>query len=229
MFENLIFNNDAEKTEFEKYIKLKGECLYRQVYDILYEANNGSVTYYELSSIIRYDKNLRNKLYIYLATAEEYLKAQFLDKYDTKIKIPKYIRKDTLPELETNLFCRLNNTQSTLYYKFNIDFQYLIELCTSKNIIEISSIDIDNLNTLRNHTMHHTMLLFGQAHDLKKAREHFRALERQLNSFIKLLPEEYRNGFFSDIDKINGTNEIRYLNKFYLEITNVGVHIKENN
>ncbi len=27
MFDNLTFNSDAEKTEFAKYIHLKGECL----------------------------------------------------------------------------------------------------------------------------------------------------------------------------------------------------------
>ena len=61
MFEKLIFKNEYESNEFKKYIQLKGECLHNQIYDILNEANNGSVTYYELSSLIRYDKNLREK------------------------------------------------------------------------------------------------------------------------------------------------------------------------
>lgn len=85
MFEKLIFKNEYESNEFKKYIQLKGECLHKQIYDILNEANNGSVTYYELSSLIRYDKNLRDKLYIYFATAEEYLKAQLTDRYDANV------------------------------------------------------------------------------------------------------------------------------------------------
>ena len=82
MFEKLTFASPREKEDFEKYKKLKGVYLHKQVYDILLEANGGKVTYHELSSIIRYDKNLRDTLYIYLATAEEYLRALLCEKYD---------------------------------------------------------------------------------------------------------------------------------------------------
>ena len=58
MFEKLTFASPREKEDFEKYKKLKGVYLHKQVYDILIEANDGeNVTYSELSSIIRYDKN----------------------------------------------------------------------------------------------------------------------------------------------------------------------------
>ena len=229
MFDNLTFNSDAEKIEFAKYIHLKGECLHKQVYDILSEANNGSVTYYELSSLIRYDKNLRDKLYIYFATAEEYLKAQLTDRYDANVS-SKYIHyPNEIKNLLNNLKARSLDTPSILYYKLNIDFEALLQVCYEKNIIEIDNVQKQQLNKLRNHTMHHSMLLFGQAHNLKEAKDNFKSLEKQLNAFVKLLPEEYRQGFLSDINKLNGRNEQKYLNKFYLEITNVGVHIKESN
>lgn len=115
MFDNLTFNSDAEKTEFAKYIHLKGECLHKQVYDILSEANNGSVTYYELSSLIRYDKKLRDKLYIYFATAEEYLKAQLTDRYDANVS-SKYIHyPNEIKNLLNNLKARSLDTPSILY------------------------------------------------------------------------------------------------------------------
>ena len=63
MFEKLTFASPKEKEDFEKYKKLKGVYLPKQVYDILLEANGGeTVTYAELSSIIRYEKNLRDTL-----------------------------------------------------------------------------------------------------------------------------------------------------------------------
>lgn len=229
MFDNLTFNSDAEKIEFAKYIHLKGECLHKQVYDILSEANNGSVTYYELSSLIRYDKNLRDKLYIYFATAEEYLKAQLTDRYDANVS-SKYIHyPNEIKNLLNNLKARSLDTPSILYYKLNIDFEALLQVCYEKNIIEIDNVQKQQLNKLRNHTMHHSMLLFGQAHNLKEAKDNFRSLEKQLNTFVKLLSEEYRQGFLSDINKLNGRDERKYLDKFYLETTDVGVHIKENN
>ena len=56
MFDQLTFASPKEKEEFEKYKRLKGVYLHKQVYDILLEANGGGeVTYYELSSLIRYD------------------------------------------------------------------------------------------------------------------------------------------------------------------------------
>jgi hypothetical protein len=57
VFDQLTFASPKEKEEFEKYKRLKGVYLHKQVYDILLEANGGGVTYHELSSIIRYDKN----------------------------------------------------------------------------------------------------------------------------------------------------------------------------
>ena len=188
------------------------------------------MTYYELSSLIRYDKNLRDKLYIYFATAEEYLKAQLTDNYDTDIQLPEYIHyKKDINDLTTNLQERTQLSPSSLYYKLNIDFQALLHICRIKNITDITENQEQQLNKLRNHTMHHSMLLFGQAHNLKEAKDNFKSLEKQLNAFIKLLPKEYRQGFSSDINKLNGRDERKYLNKFYLELTNVGVHIKESN
>ena len=91
MFEKLTFTSPKEEADFEKYKKLKGIYLHKQVYDILLEANGGeNVTYCELSSIIRYDKNLRDTLYIYLATVEEQLRVLLLDNFDLKPNTPKF-------------------------------------------------------------------------------------------------------------------------------------------
>lgn len=227
MFEDLIFANDFEKETFKKYLPLKGKFLHKQIYDILKEANGGQVTYYELSSVLRYDKNLRDTLYIYLATAEEYLKALLLDKFDSDKKLPKYIfGKFKVDNFKNNLYEINQAENSKIYYKLNIDFEVLLNVCIEKNLIEIDQTSVSKLNTLRNHTMHHAMLLFGQAHNLKEAKDNFRALERQLTALLFLLPEDYRAGFKTSINRLNGTPERRYLTKFYLETEN-GLHIKE--
>lgn len=228
MFEDLIFANDVEKETFKKYLPLKGKFLHKQIYDILKEANGGQVTYYELSSVLRYDKNLRDTLYIYLATAEEYLKALLLDKFDSDENLPKYIfGKYKVDNFKNNLYEINQAENSKIYYKLNIDFAALLDICIEKKLIAIDSSYVDRLNDLRNHTMHHSMLLFGQAHDLKEAKNNFRALERQLAALLLILPEDYREGFKASINKLNGTNGRRYLTKFYLETEN-GIHIKED-
>ena len=71
MLENIV-QTEKESAEFEKYKALKGEYLYKQVSDILFELDGKPVSYSDVSSIIRYDKNLRDTLFIYLATFEEW-------------------------------------------------------------------------------------------------------------------------------------------------------------
>lgn len=83
MFEKMTFQNQDEKDDFEKYRCLKGDDLYYQIYRILLE-KSAEVRYVQIRAYIRYDKNLRDKLYIYLATLEEYCKAQLLRFYDVK-------------------------------------------------------------------------------------------------------------------------------------------------
>ena len=84
MFEKLNYLNDEERIEFEKYLRIRSKFLFKQIYDYLLLENAEKVNYSELGTCIRYDKNLRDKLYIYLATFEEYLRAQMYEKYEIK-------------------------------------------------------------------------------------------------------------------------------------------------
>ena len=81
MLENIIYT-EKELAEFEKYKALKGEYLYKQVADILFELDEKPVCYSDVSSVIRYDKKLRDTLFIYLASFEEFLRAELFRKYD---------------------------------------------------------------------------------------------------------------------------------------------------
>lgn len=227
MFEQLTFTNEKEEQEFKKYLSLKGEYLYKQVYDILLEKNKGTVFYQELSSFIRYDKNLRDTLYIYLATCEEYLRALLLKHYDVEKSCPKFNQhrsNSLMHELkEKNEF-----SQSNLYFKLNVDFGVLLQICQEKGLINISPQDRKHIKTLRNHTMHHAMLLFGQANNLEDVYANFNVLEKQLNALLSLLPKEYQNGFIASIKKLNGTGRKKFLQEFYLEYEDDKLHIKTN-
>ena len=83
MFEKMTFQNQEEKDDFEKYRRLKGDDLYYQIYRILLEKTD-RVRYVTVRAYIRYDKNLRDMLYVYLATLEEYCKAQLLNSFDVR-------------------------------------------------------------------------------------------------------------------------------------------------
>lgn len=218
MFEKLTFASPKEKEDFEKYKKLKGVYLHKQVYDILLEANGGeNVTYQELSSIIRYDKNLRDTLYIYLATAEEYLRALLCEKYDVIAECKPFERHCYKPLMEA-LYDKDDDTSSNLYLKLEPDFSALMDVCIDNNLVSISKTTKQQIKELRNSTMHHSLLLFGKATKLSALSSHFEALERRINALIQILPDEYTAGLITSIKKTNGYPNKQHLTKFYLEI-----------
>ena len=228
MFEKLTFASPKEKEDFEKYKKLKGMYLHKQVYDILLEANGGeTVTYAELSSIIRYDKNLRGTLYIYLATAEEYLRALLCEKYDVAEEC-KTFGQHCFKPLLTALFEQEKCNESHLYFKLELDFSVLMDVCIDKHLIDISNTTKKQLKELRNTTMHHALILFGKNKDLSGLNEHFEELEIRINALMQILPEEYRAGFITSIKKLNGYPSKQYLTKYYLEIQDGSREIRIN-
>ena len=228
MFEQLTFTNEKEKQEFKKYLSLKGKYLYKQVYDILLEKNKGTVSYQELSSLIRYDKNLRDTLYIYLATCEEYLRALLLKHYDVTSDSPKFEKHCYKPLMDA-LKDKHDFSKSNLYFKLDIDLSILIRICQEKGLININSQNRKYIKTLRNHTMHHAMLLLGQANNLEEVHANFNVLEKQLNALLYLIPQEYQVGFIDSINKLNGTGRKKFLQEFYLEYKDDKLHIKTNN
>ena len=220
IFEKLTFASPREIEDFEKYKKLKGIYLHKQVYDILLEANGGEVTYHELSSIIRYDKNLRDTLYIYLATVEEQLRVLLLDNFDLKPNTPKFKQRPSTQTLCDALIPKQYLESSELYFKLKADFKVLMETCVAKKVVSISHDVMSLVKELRNDVMHHHLLIFGGAHNLKEAKDNFAAFERKIEALITLLPIEYARGFQNDITKLNGASHEKYLIKFYLEENN---------
>ena len=221
IFEKLTFASPKEKEDFEKYKKLKGVYLHKQVYDILLEVNGGeNVTYYELSSIIRYDKNLRDTLYIYLATVEEQLRVLLLDNFDLKQNTPKFKQRPSTQTLCDALVPKQYLESSELYFKLKADFKVLMETCAKKSLISISDEVMSLIKLLRNDVMHHHLLIFGGAHNLKEAKDNFASFERKIDALITSLPTEYVIGFRDDITKLNGASHEKYLTKFYLEENN---------
>ncbi|MDY2902444.1 MAG: hypothetical protein SOU07_03275, partial [Bacilli bacterium] len=66
MFNKITFKNNKEKNNFQKYKLVRGEDLYKQIYDIMIDINGkNDIAYSDFSSVIRYDKSLRDNLYIY--------------------------------------------------------------------------------------------------------------------------------------------------------------------
>lgn len=227
MFEKLRFANGKEKEDFEKYRRLKGTYLHLQVYNLLLEKNGANgVTYEELSSHIRYDKNLRDLLYIYFATLEEWLRAKLLERFDVPEGSKKY---------EYHCFGRLQNELnekhteiSNLYYLLGPDFSDLMRICVEKDVTQLNNDQIKRIKDLRNKIMHHNLLRFGVAKDCNGLYAHFNTLEDKLNALLSALPPDYQQGLLTEIKALNGKSEKKYLKYWYLEIDENGrIRIKE--
>ena len=95
-----------------------------------------------------------------------------------------------------------------------------METCVEKNIVSISDEAMSLVKLLRNDVMHHHLLIFGGAHNLKEAKDNFASFERKIDALITLLPTEYVIGFRDDITKLNGASHEKYLTKYFLEENN---------
>lgn len=202
MFNKLSFSNTTD--EFNKYKELKGEYLYKQIYDLLLELNNDSfVTYKDLSSIIRYDKTLRDTLYIYLATFEEWLKALIFKKYDVADSSKIYKSKNDVEILIENIIVNNNNINSNLYYCFELDLGSIISFIDRVKMFEKEIIEkFDSVRKLRNKVMHHNVLICGKSRSLKEFNLNKELLKIEINLLSEVLPEEYQKGFKKTINDL---------------------------
>lgn len=211
MFPLMTFENDDMK-KFQDFLNSRGLYLYRQVYDALSKWNGGvdKITYKHFSGLIRYDKSLRDKLYIYLAAAEEYLRNIIFEELEI----------DDLPVDVTNETLNLNDLKiktkgkqwkdSNLYYYSyakNFDFgliEQIIEKFEFAQKYDINQSDLTAVRVLRNKVMHHNMLLlscFTEQSDIEKA---IAEVEYGIEALYRILPtQELKEGSIKE-GKVRG-------------------------
>ena len=225
MLEKMIFQSQEEEANFEKYRQMRGDDVYFQIFRVLSE-KTPKVKYVTVRAYIRYDKNLRDMLYIYLATLEEYCKARLLHSFD--VCTPKKYQGHCYERLMEKLVPR-GDGESNLYYGFQPDFGDLMHICSEKEVYKIESSNQKAIKALRNQTMHHALILFGNAKTEEELLDHFNTLEKQLNALVDALPREYRNGFLDDIVKLNenSVHGTKHLSKFGLEVQDGRICVKE--
>lgn len=188
MFEKLRVAKGKETEEFKKYRQLKGTYLHLQVYNLLLEKNGANgVTYRELSSHIRYDKNLRDLLYIYFATLEEWLRAKLLENYD--IETPPSNADDyeghCYNKLSPAIRPKQNKEESLLFIYLRPDFSVLMQICDEKGVTNFTKNTRDKLKDLRNKIMHHSLIMFGNITYCSLLNDYFRCIENRLNLLVK--------------------------------------------
>ena len=166
IFPLMTFESGEEET-CRKYMETRGIYLYKQVYDALanWMPNVKEIKYKQFSNLIRYDKGIRDKLYIYLAAAEEYLRNIIFEELEidnrpqdsTKIKL-------NISDLRTRTVEERNEESNLYYYSYakNFDFGLIEKVFQKFKLAEkygLIQSDIKEVRKLlRNKVMHHSML-----------------------------------------------------------------------
>ena len=195
VFPLLTFKNN-EDILCREYMKTRGFYVYKQVYDALVNwiPDTKEITYEQFSSFIRYDKSIRDKLYIYLAAAEEYLRSIIFDELEIN-HAPTDFSSESLEISE--LRERTHEEQwkdSNLYfysYVRNFDFGLIKQIFVKFSLESKYGIyqeDLTAIRILRNKVMHHNMLLLSYFTERSKIEETIKGIELGIEALYRLLP-----------------------------------------
>lgn len=202
MFEKLTFSSNEDKINFDKYIAIRGKYVFQQVYKFICNITNDECTYLDLSSCIRYDKTLRDTLYKYLATFEEYLRAQIFNKYEITREF-RFSRKekDYIKKMARHIYESEGKENSELYKKFKLDLGETIELVKEiKMFDEEKCQEFDAIREVRNAVMHHNLLVLGKEQRCNKVEENKRKIIEGIKALANNLPEGYKLNFIKGIN-----------------------------
>lgn len=209
----LIINSEDEK-DASFYLNWKGIDLYMHVIMVFQNKypHEKEFNYQEISSFIRYDKSLRDKLFGYLTLLEEFLRAKLLLQKDIPVAFKKKAR-----EIDNFIFIPrkdLNNC-SNLYFslvKSQVSFGDLVKLCKNNNVLnDTESKAWNKLVKLRNLIMHHKFLLLKNYEEWSDIEKNITEIRKILQILFKYLPETYQKGFINSINGLLKNNKENFI------------------
>lgn len=195
----VIFNSVEERDDALFYIKVKGLYLHVEIYEyLLKENNNQAITWKQISDELRLDKGLRDTLYIFLATLEEYIRAYISNKYEDSINQPFWISGKGHNDIKGNI----NKGMPLFKVLQETDLGTLIKQVSklpSNDIKELfgeqgTAENLDAIKELRNCVGHHKFLKTFKFKNCTVDGYQSNSLENNIKNLRQLLPEEYRYG-----------------------------------
>ncbi len=197
MFSMMTFENTEEEQMFLQYMHTRGIYLYKQVYNALvnWMPQCDEIKYKMFSNLIRYDKSIRDKLYIYLAAAEEYLRNIIFDELEiddsakniTNVKLD--IEKIRIRAIEDD-----GDKSNLYYYSYakNFDLGLIEKIFKKFGLAEkynLKQEDITEIRKLlRNKVMHHNMLLLSCFTERTTIEKEIKSIERGIEALYRILP-----------------------------------------
>ena len=198
-FSNFINSlSKEEKKNFFDFSKMRGVQQYRIIFECL-KTFDANVKYNDVNAFIRYDKAIKDVLFKYLGSLEEYIRNKIIIKFDFdysyKIELKEYHRIDKLP------VC-IKKDQSadeiTNFYRcFALNFGDLVSFIKTNCPHDFDAERLEIIVRLRNKVMHHKPLLFDC--DFKSTRA---LTEEGITNLINLLPDQYSEFLIQSLNEI---------------------------
>ena len=191
-------NSDGKST-FEKYSKIRGVQQCRIIFEALCKVDS-KVKFAYVNSFVILDKAIKDVLFKYLGTLEEYIRNDILLRFDfapeAELKkqeyhyfkgLPKCIRK-TNPADEITDF----------YKRFTLNFGDLVSFIKDYDSQTYDTSKLDLIVNLRNSVMHHSPLLFDYNFE-STVDETLKGI----NALVEMLPSDYKDGCIKNLQVPN--------------------------
>lgn len=207
--------NVNEKRNFDYYSQIRGVQQYKIIFETLSKIDS-NITYNDVNSFIKYDKGIKDILYVYLGSLEEYIKVYIFSKYDFKNDVT---HKKNISEY--NFFSQIHaliepknvplDEITELYKMYALNFKDMVDLLKEKEPNgKFNTDDLYKIKDLRNDVMHHSPLLFN-IDGTDKVRE----TEELIKILYNTLPLNYPKYLAKDLNKKTRKYKEKLNNKFY--------------
>lgn len=199
----IAFKNKQEKEEAEFYMAVKGVELHRRILLFLgcSFSEKVKIKWSKIARILKTDKALRDVIYIYLATLEEYMRAFISNKYENNIQQSFWI--DGSGQRQANkIKANILSGKKLFDILENIDFGCLIQQVKNLPIEDRTQLFGDSyckknlvaVKELRNAVSHHKFLAGYKLKTCSVDGFEDCSLTDNIKNLRQLLPERYRYG-----------------------------------
>lgn len=203
--------NSDDKSTFEKYSKIRGVQQYRIIFEALSKVDS-NVNFADVNSFVILDKAIKDILFKYLGTLEEYIRNDILLRFDfdpeAELKKPEYHYFKGLPKciIKTNPADEITD----FYKKFALNFGDLVSFIKDYDSQTYDTSKLDLIIKLRNSVMHHSLLLFD--YNFESTVEE---TLKGIGALVEMLPSDYKDGCIKNIKVPNKKTQDNVASAYY--------------
>lgn len=203
--------NSDDKSTFEKYSKIRGVQQYRIIFEALSKVDS-NVNFADVNSFVILDKAIKDILFRYLGTLEEYIRNDIFLRFDfdpeAELKKPEYHYFKGLPKCirKTNPADEITD----FYKKFALNFGDLVSFIKDYDSQTYDTSKLDLIINLRNSVMHHSLLLFD--YNFESTVEE---TLKGIGALVEMLPSDYKDGCIKNLKVPNKKTQDNVASAYY--------------